>query len=305
MDKNIKLALLGGDARQCYLARELAARGFETAVWGLGKEFDIDKAVKCRDARSAIDSASAVVLPLPASLDGISVNCSDPDSDKLKLLTLLDYTDVPIFGGRLGESFRLSASARKKHVIDYFESETLQIKNATPTAEGAIYLAMQNMKKTLFGSRVAVVGYGRIGRMLSCLLSKMGASVTVAARNLRQLAEASSFGNDTVRISPSYALGGLGPLCEEGAFDVIFNTVPARLFDKEVIEMLPKDVLLIDLASVPGGVDFAAAKERGINAIWALSLPGKYAPVSAGRYIFETVIDILNELELSMRGEDK
>ena len=128
--------------------------------------------------------------------------------------------------------------------------------------------------------------------MLACLLAKMGASVTVAARNLRQLAEASSFGNDTVRISSSYALGGLGPLCEEEAFDVIFNTVPARLFDKEVIEMLPKDILLIDLASVPGGVDFAAAKERGINSIWALSLPGKYAPESAGKIIADTLCEL-------------
>jgi dipicolinate synthase subunit A len=292
MDKNIKLALLGGDARQCYLARELAERGYETAVWGLGMELDIGKAVRCRDALSAIDSASAVILPLPASLDGVSVNCGDSDTDRLKLLSLLDYCEVPIFGGRLGESFRLSASARKRRVIDYFESETLQIKNATPTAEGAIYLAMQNMQKTLCGSRVAVVGYGRIGRMLTCLLAKMGASVTVAARNLRQLAEASSFGNETIRISSSYALGGLGELCEEGKFDVIFNTAPARLFDKEVIEMLPKDILLIDLASVPGGVDFAAAKERGINALWALSLPGKYAPESAGRIIADTLDEL-------------
>ncbi len=292
MDKNIKLALLGGDARQCYLARELAERGYETAVWGLGGELDIGNAVRCRDAVSAIDSAAAVVLPLPASLDGITVNCGDSEVDKLKLLSLLDYCEVPIFGGRLGESFRLSASARKRRVIDYFESETLQIKNATPTAEGAIYLAMQNMKKTLSGSRAAVVGYGRIGRMLACLLAKIGASVTVAARNLRQLAEASSFGNETIRISSSYALGGLGALCEEGNFDVIFNTVPARLFDKEVIEMLPKDILLIDLASVPGGVDFAAAKERGINALWALSLPGKYAPESAGRIIADTLDEL-------------
>jgi dipicolinate synthase subunit A len=292
MDNNIKLALLGGDERQSFLARELADRGFETAVWGIGGGVDIGRAVKCRDAQCAIDSASAVILPLPASLDGVSINCSDTEADRLKLLSLLDYCDVPIFGGRLGESFRLSASARKKRVIDYFESETLQIKNATPTSEGAIYLAMQNMKKTLCGSRAAVVGYGRIGRMLAYLLGKMGATVTVAARNLRQLAEASSFGNETVRISPSLALGGIGRLCEEGAFDVIFNTVPARLFDKAVLEMLPKDVLLIDLASVPGGVDFSAAKERGINAIWALSLPGKYAPESAGRIIADTLDEL-------------
>ena len=292
MDKNIKLALLGGDARQSYLAAELAERGFETAVWGITKDVDIGKAVRCRDAVGAIASASAVILPLPASLDGVSINCGDPDAEKLKMLSLLDYCDAPIFGGRLGESFFLSASARKKHIVDYFESETLQIKNATPTAEGAIYLAMQNLPKTLFGSRVAVVGYGRIGRMLSSLLSKMGADVTVAARNLRQLAEASSFGNKTIRISESSALWGLGVFCDEGAFDVIFNTVPARLFDKEVIEMLPKSVLLIDLASVPGGVDFVAAKEKGINAVWALSLPGKYAPETAGKIIADTLCEL-------------
>jgi dipicolinate synthase subunit A len=47
---------------------------------------------------------------------------------------------------------------------------------------------------------------------------------------------------------------------------------------------------------VPGGVDFAAAKERGINAIWALSLPGKYAPETAGKIIADT-LDELFEIE--------
>ena len=53
-----------------------------------------------------------------------------------------------------------------------------------------------------------------------------------------------------------------------------------------------KDILIIDLASVPGGVDFAAAKDKGIEAVWALSLPGKYAPESAGAII----ADVLDEL---------
>lgn len=55
---------------------------------------------------------------------------------------------------------------------------------------------------------------------------------------------------------------------------------------------MDKDILIIDLASVPGGVDFAAAKDKGIEAVWALSLPGKYAPESAGAII----ADVLDEL---------
>ena len=103
MNKNIKLAILGGDARQKYLARRLAERGFETAVWGLGGDIHIGAAVKCRDPQSALASASAVILPLPSTFDGVTLNC-DID-DKLKLNTILDWCEAPIFGGKLGESF--------------------------------------------------------------------------------------------------------------------------------------------------------------------------------------------------------
>lgn len=292
MDKNIKLALLGGDARQSCLASMLAERGFECAVWGMSGERNIGNSVRCRDWRCAVKSASAVILPLPATLDGVTVNCPYCENDeRLKFNILLDTCDCPIFGGKFGDTFLAAASSRERRLIDYFDSESLQIRNATPTAEGAISIAMQHLNKTVCGSRALVTGYGRIGRMLTHLLRQLGADVTVAARNYRQLAEASSFGNSTLRLSPELPLGGLEPICEKGRFDVIFNTVPARLFDKEILEQMPRRALLIDLASVPGGVDFAAAKARGIEAIWALSLPGKYAPESAGIIIGETLLE--------------
>ena len=56
---------------------------------------------------------------------------------------------------------------------------------------------------------------------------------------------------------------------------------------------MDRDTFIIDLASVPGGVDILAAKELGANVLWATSLPGKYAPVSAGRLIANCVDNIL------------
>lgn len=291
MEKNIKLALLGGDARQGYLASFLAEKGYETAVWGLG-DLDIGEAVRCREIACALTDASAVILSLPASADGVYVNCPyGSEDEKLKLSRLIDMTQAPIFGGKFEQTFADAAALKNKRIIDYFESESLQIRNAAPTAEGAVSIAMQHLNKTISGCRAAVVGYGRIGQMLSHLLSKMGASVTVAARNYRQLAQASSFGCETVRLSADLELGGLEPLCEKGRYDVIFNTVPARLFDSNVLGKMRSSVILIDLSSVPGGVDFGAAKELGIKAIWALSLPGKYAPESAGRIIGDTLLE--------------
>ena len=54
---------------------------------------------------------------------------------------------------------------------------------------------------------------------------------------------------------------------------------------------------MIDLASLPGGVDFSAAQELGLKAVQALSLPGKTAPESAAEIIKQTVYTILEEEE--------
>ena len=53
--------------------------------------------------------------------------------------------------------------------------------------------------------------------------------------------------------------------------------------------------LYIEIASAPGGIDLPAARDKGIKTIIAPSIPGKYSPKTAGKYIFETVCDILSE----------
>lgn len=45
-------------------------------------------------------------------------------------------------------------------------------------------------------------------------------------------------------------------------------------------------------------MDFDAAKELGKHVIWALSLPGRVAPVTAGVIIKDTITNMLSELEV-------
>ena len=78
-------------------------------------------------------------------------------------------------------------------------------------------------------------------------------------------------------------------------YDVVFNTVPYLLFDRELLEKMDSSVLLIDLASRPGGVDFGAAADLGVKTIWALSLPGKVAPQTSGEIIRDTIVQMLRE----------
>ena len=70
------------------------------------------------------------------------------------------------------------------------------------------------------------------------------------------------------------------------------------MLPRALLQKLPGGALIIDLASLPGGIDFAAAEELGLHAEHALALPGRCAPQTAGALIAQTVLTILEE-----RGE--
>ena len=117
--------------------------------------------------------------------------------------------------------------------------------------------------------------------------SEGSARVSVAARKYADLAWAESFGWG---VEHTGQLAGW--LC---GYDLVINTVPARVLGREELADLRPDCLILDLASAPGGVDREAAQALGLTVVPALSLPGKTAPVSAGAAIRNTLYNILRE----------
>ena len=292
MDKYRKIVFLGGDRRHAVAARRLSGYG-KVSCLGIPEEIVKMKDIRCeRDLDAAIEGAEAIILPLPASSDGVHLNAPlDNELSLLKLGSILKKAEVTakIFGGRLPPEFVLSAERQGITVIDYFESESLQIKNAYTTAEAAVSIAMNTLSRNLRGARFAVTGYGRISRHLCRLLLSLGARVTVAARKEEQLAWARCEGCDTINI----AEGSSEIMSLAHGYDLIFNTVPHWIFDRDFLLAADKNTPMIELASAPGGIDVCAAKELSVNVIWATSLPGKYAPESAGEHIAESLIEII------------
>lgn len=162
------------------------------------------------------------------------------------------------------------------------------IPNAVPTAEGAIEIAITETPFTIHGSKSLVLGYGKIGKILSKDLYALGAQTYVEARKYADLAMIEGHGYEPL------PLDNLKDHIHE--FDIIFNTIPSLILDDEILTKVKKDALIIDLASKPGGIDFDAAKAYGLKVIWALSLPGKIAPVSSGAIIKDTIMNIIKEL---------
>lgn len=285
-----RLALLGGDERQIEMAQALERLGWETAVWGLGEG---DSAA---DWREAIAGADAVILPLPATSDGVRLHCPLDSGASLRFSVLLEQlpSGSCVLGGKLPAAWREGAVRRQISVEDYYDSEILQMRNALPTAEGALYLAMQTLPVTVDGLSVAVTGYGRIASLLAEKLYALGASVTVYARKKRDLTHAELRHLHTVCLTGE---GERSSLCRISSdCRMIFNTVPCRIFTEPVLRCLPRQCILMELASAPGGFDPVCAERLGLRWILASALPGKYYPETAGRILAQTVSELLPKI---------
>lgn len=180
-----------------------------------------------------------------------------------------------------------SMPSSKVNFIDCFKEEDFLILNAIPTAEGAIQIAMEQLSTTIHNSKIMILGYGKIGKALSQLAHNMGAITYVAARNTVDLA--------WIENSKYYPIKFKDINKHLSNMDVIFNTVPSLVLGKKELRNLRGDILIIDLASKPGGVDFEVAEKLGLNIIHALAIPGKYAPITAAKIIKKTIYNIIEE----------
>ena len=281
--------VVGGDQRQVWLARLLAEDGHTVHTYALDLPPDAGDGPVARSSLERIDRADCVVLPLPVAGEGLTLHAPlAPAAPPLaQVLDRLTPGQV-LCGGRVDPAVQALAGARGLTIHDYFAREELAVANAVPTAEGAVQLAMEHLPITVHGARTLVLGFGRVGRMTAQRFHALGARVTAAARRYEQLAWARAMGLDAQRLEEL-----AGWLC---GYDLIVNTVPARVLGRRELEDTRADCLILDLASKPGGVDLSAAADLGRTVIWALSLPGKVAPVTAGAAIQTAIYNMLQEL---------
>lgn len=282
MKSKEKLLVAGGDMRQLYCALKLSGE-FDTAVTGFDEEYIPYEAELKRVSPDLIEKFDYAVLPVPPLCDGGMLNtpCYNADIEAARIAQMVKPGGV-VFAGRVDDALRKIFSGVE--IIDYMKREELSLLNAIPTAEGAVQIALEELPVTLNGLKTLIVGCGRIGTALVKILKGFGAEVTVSVRNAQGAAKARIAGAKaccTNKMDTDYGL--------------VFNTVPSMIFDRELLERFGRNTLFIDLASKPGGIDFEAAAELGIKAIWALGLPGKTAPITSGEIIADTVGGILSE----------
>ena len=287
MRQELDLWVVGGDMRQAKLAELLAQDGHTVHTFALERQGPL-AGVRAEPGLEGAALADCVVLPLPVMGDGGLLNAPFAEEER-PLAQVLDAlrSGQMVCAGMVGPQTAALAEERGLVLHDYFEREELAVANAFPTAEGAIQIALEELPITIRGARALVIGYGRLGKVLAQSLAGLGARVSVAARKCADLTWAECQGYGVERTGEL-----TGWLC---GYDLVINTVPARVLGEGELKDLKPGSLVIDLASKPGGVDFDAAARLGVHVEWALSLPGKVAPVTAGKSIQRTIYNILME----------
>lgn len=280
------IAIVGGDLRIVKLVGMLEKEEYIVNTYGLEKSPEVTK--KCNNLKECVKDADIVIGPLPLSSNGEDINTPFSDN-KIKIDELLDNLEGKTFiAGSIKQEVYDKAKERNISIQDIMKREELAVLNAISTAEGAIQIAINETPKNLHGNNVLVMGFGRIGKVLSKMLDGIGAKVSCEARKAADLAWIKAYGYEPINLIE---------LKENlHKFDIIINTIPFVVLDKEMLKEVKKDALIIDLASNPGGVDKNAVKELGIKFNWALSLPGKVSPVTSAEFMKETLINMFKEL---------
>ncbi len=285
-------SIIGGDLRTIKLAKMLANEGNKIYTYGLEKAEELkdnSNIIFTEKISKAIPKDVEVVIgPIPFTSNGININAPFGEKE-ISIREMIHYLEGKILiAGSISPEIYDIANDDYIEIIDIMKREELAVLNTISTAEGAIEIAISNTNKIIHGSEVLILGFGRIGKVLARKMAGLSAKVTCAARKDEDFAWIRAYGHNETNIN---ALGE-----NLSKYDIILNTVPHLILNKERLQYVKKDALLIDLASNPGGIDKKEAKELNLKLVWALALPGKVAPVTTAEFIKDTIYNILKEI---------
>ena len=277
----MKIVFIGSDMRMQYACDYISRCGYDASIIS----FNNDSAVDHDRVIKTVHASDVIVLPAPVSNDGINIRGTESKSGSLKIADVIENvkSNSVVFAGKLSE-----ALIKKINYINYLEDEEYLLDSAYLTAEGTLGHLLSEYPKALAKSSIVLTGWGRIAKYLYKQLESYTKNITVVLRN-QETAKKLIADNISVRdfSYPDKAI----KQC-----DILINTVPAGVITRETLSKLDKDTYIIDLASLPGGVDFDAAKEFGITCKHLLALPGKCAPVSAGYSLGKCLHNRINNL---------
>lgn len=272
----LRFSIVGGDMRQSYLAFLLQQQGYSVTCYrtpALPFSFPYTTA---NSLQETLQHANIIIGGLPLSKgDLLSVPPSSQSQSPIHLAEFLTclHSGQILIGGLLPPCVLSYCKECNITCLDFMHDDSFAIYNTTATAEGCLAEAILRHPSNLQDSHCLVLGYGKCAKILSEKLKALHAHTTICARKSQDRAFACARGLKAISFAdlPDYI----------HHYSYIFNTVPDMVLPDSLLQKVQPDVLIIDIASAPGGVDYIAAGELKIQTCSCLGLPGRYAPKSS------------------------
>ncbi len=262
-----QIYIYGSDKRQLFIGSILKEKGFRVINCDSCdfKPWEDPAAISHTHADVEI-----IILPIPVQKEFLN-----------RLIPFI-HEKTYIIGGNLPTYLQKICEEEHAKMFDYMKLPQIAYYNTIATAEGAICEAIMHSSCNLHDSNCLITGYGKCGSAIAARLKGLNAHTEIITKGAAELDKA-------------YTDGFLSSDRNYKKYDFIFQTAPSPdVIDKNIIDKLSKECVIIDIASAPGGTNFSYCKQKGIFAKNCLGLPAKYAPKASAKIIVQEIMHKLN-----------
>ncbi len=273
----MKILIIGGDERFVYLKQTLIDNKFYVNDLFLKSSQELNE---------ELNNFDIIFFPIPFAKNGfLNSPLCDKKVSSVEILNYIKNFKGKIIGGFSKKDEELLKKSNLNY-INILKDEEFTLINAIITAEGTIQKIITENEKSLFESNVCITGYGRVSKALSKRLYPLCNELIVYNNPSINYVYTKVDNIKSRTLNKFYN--------EAKYFDIIINTIPALILDKKILDTInPNKTLILDLSSLPGGVDFPYAQHLGIKNFHYLGVPAKVSSKSASNAIFNFMKKIL------------
>ena len=145
---------------------------YKIDTYGLEKSEDIKPEEKSENLINSINNCDIIVTSIPLTKDRKIVNAPFAKQEIVVEDLFKTLQGKKVFSGNIPNEY--IENNRQIEFIDLLQNEELTILNSIPSAEGAIQVAMEQSEITINSSKILILGFGRIGKILAKMLSGFG-----------------------------------------------------------------------------------------------------------------------------------
>ena len=181
--------------------------------------------------------------------------------------------------GNLSPEYLKVLKDKKIEIKNLMLDEIFAVKNANLTAEGVLAIILEKTDKSIFDTKVLILGGGRIAKAMAVILKSLSVEYAIVSYNPVKFPSYYTIANKCY-----YRKGFLRDIDK---FDVIVNTIPAKIIDDEIIAKINPKTIFIETASVKCLDD---TQKLNFEFLFSPALPQRYSAYTAGKLVFESIM---------------